>query len=128
MKALKIDPGSIDVWTVLKELGYPDASEKLTSLLQQNEMANIRMQDFIREIKKTRSVINEGVELHSQVYDGKDAYGNVETGYGNIEFKSQAWIGQLSGHKRIQYPQHVGYGNESHGKEHGAPQAGGEIM
>jgi hypothetical protein len=44
--------------------------------------------DFVRGVEETRSVINEGVKLHSQVYHGKDAYSDVHAGYGNIGFNS----------------------------------------
>ena len=44
--------------------------------------------DFVRGVEETRSVINEGIKLHSHVYEGKDAHSDVHAGYGNIGFKS----------------------------------------
>ena len=93
-----------------------------------NETQNHKTDDFVKGVEKTRSFINEGVKLHSQVYDGKDAYRNVQASYDNIGFKSQTWIRQLSGDKGVQYPQHVGQWDERYGQEHGSPQAGCKIM
>ena len=44
--------------------------------------------NFVRGVIETGSRIDEGVILHSHVYDGKDAYSDVQAGYGHIEFKS----------------------------------------
>ena len=44
--------------------------------------------DFVGSVVETRSVISEGVKLHSHVDYGKDAHRDVQAGYGNIEFKS----------------------------------------
>ncbi|NIU59025.1 MAG: hypothetical protein GWN67_22360, partial [Phycisphaerae bacterium] len=54
----------------------------------QHETKHHRSNDFVRGVIETRSVINEGVILHSHIYDAKDAHGDVQAGYGNVGFKS----------------------------------------
>ncbi len=73
----------------------------LPSGIFDHETKHHRSYDFVRGVIETRSVINEGVKLHSHVYYGKDAHSDVQGGYGNIGFKSKTWIWQLSGDKRI---------------------------
>ena len=51
-----------------------------------NQTKHHHSYDFVRGVKEARSVIDEGVILHSQVYDGKDAHSDVQNGYGNIGF------------------------------------------
>jgi hypothetical protein len=67
----------------------------------EHETKHHQAYDFVRGVVETRSVINEGVKLHSHVDYGKDAHSDVQAGYGNIGFKSQTWIRQLSDDKRI---------------------------
>lgn len=57
-----LNPGSIESWTVLKELNYPSAADKLNGLLKQNEIATTRMNDFLSEIKY-------GVWKHERRYE-----------------------------------------------------------
>jgi hypothetical protein len=93
-----------------------------------NETQNHHPYDFVRSVVETRPVINEEVILRAQVYYGKNADRDVDAGYGNIEFESQTRIGQHALDKGTQYPHNVGQWDERYGKEHGSPQAGGEIM
>ena len=44
--------------------------------------------NFVGGIIEAGSVENEGVKLHAQVYQGKDAHGDVESGKGNIQLES----------------------------------------
>ncbi|MBD3345428.1 MAG: DUF5107 domain-containing protein [Chitinivibrionales bacterium] len=49
--AVENNPGSIEAWTVLNELGYAGAADKLTGLLDQNIHATYRMNDFLDELQ-----------------------------------------------------------------------------
>ena len=51
LPVLERNPGSVELWTVLDELGYPDASQRLDSLLRQDTIALVRSLDFRKEIK-----------------------------------------------------------------------------
>ncbi|MBD3343555.1 MAG: DUF5107 domain-containing protein, partial [Chitinivibrionales bacterium] len=51
LAVVNINPGSIETWTVLNELGYAGAADKLNGLLNQNEHAAYRMNDFLDEIQ-----------------------------------------------------------------------------
>ena len=81
----------------------------LPSGIFKHETKHHHCDDFVSGVKETSSQINEGFILHSHVYEGKDAHCDVQAGYGNIEFKSQTRVEQLSGGKRIQYIHHVCY-------------------
>jgi hypothetical protein len=52
MTVMRLDPGLIELWTVLNELNYPGAAATLTSLLKQNQMATVRRDAFLQEIKQ----------------------------------------------------------------------------
>jgi len=79
----------------------------LSSRIFDHETKHDHSYDFVRGVKETSSIINEGVKLHSHVYDGKDAHSHVHAGYGNIKFQSQSWVWQHSDYKGIHYPHHV---------------------
>lgn len=55
-------PGSLELWVVLKEMGFPGAEERLAGLLQQSQMATIRAADFVKEIK-------QGIWRHERRYE-----------------------------------------------------------
>ena len=93
-----------------------------------NETQNHHPYDFVGRVVETRPVINEGVVLRAQVYNGNDAHRNVHAGDDKIEFESQTWIGQHAFDKGIQDPHNEGQWDERYGKEHGSPQAGCKIM
>ena len=58
----------------------------LSSRIFDNETKHDHSHDFVSGVKETSSIINEGVKLHSHVYEGKDAQSNVYAGYDNIGF------------------------------------------
>jgi tetratricopeptide (TPR) repeat protein len=66
-EALALDPGSIEVWATLKELGYAGASERLQHLLRQHAMAAVAMNDFLKEIK-------QGIWRHSRRFEYDTAW------------------------------------------------------
>jgi hypothetical protein len=49
-EVLKRVPGSLELWVVLRELGYPGADATVTALLNQNQIAETRAADFLKEI------------------------------------------------------------------------------
>ena len=51
LAVLESNPGSVEAYGVLTELGYPGAQERLTGLLAQNEIATIRKDAFLNEVK-----------------------------------------------------------------------------
>jgi hypothetical protein len=55
-------PGSLELWVALKERGATGAAERLATLLQQNPMAQIRADDFVKEIK-------QGIWRHERRYE-----------------------------------------------------------
>jgi len=59
---LRLDPGAVEVWAVLAELKYPGATTTLTGLLNQNQMATVRRDAFLQEIK-------QGVWKHNRRYE-----------------------------------------------------------
>jgi len=60
--------------------------EMLSSRIFDHETKHDHSYDFVSGVVETSSIINEGVKLHPQVYEGKDAHSDVHTGYGNIGF------------------------------------------
>jgi hypothetical protein len=55
-------PGSMELWVALKELGATGAAERLATLVQQNQLAQIRADDFVKEIK-------QGIWRHERRYE-----------------------------------------------------------
>ncbi len=51
LAVLENNPGSVEAYAVLTELGYPGAQQRLTGLLAQNEIATVRKDAFLSEIK-----------------------------------------------------------------------------
>ena len=49
----------------------------LSSRIFEHETKHHHSYDFVRGVIETSSIINEGVEFHSQVYEGKDAHSDV---------------------------------------------------
>jgi hypothetical protein len=62
MYIYRIVPGSLELWVVLKELGYPGAAENLDGLLEQQDIASIRADDFRKEI-------SDGVWRHERRFE-----------------------------------------------------------
>ena len=60
--------------------------EMLSPRIFDHETKHDHSYDFVSGVIETSSIINEGVKLHSHVYEAKDAHSDVQAGYGNIKF------------------------------------------
>jgi hypothetical protein len=63
-------PGSMELWVALKDMGIEGADQRAAGLLQQNEMANIRAADFLKEIKQGIWRHERRYEYNSTWYEG----------------------------------------------------------
>ncbi|MBD3420276.1 MAG: PKD domain-containing protein [Chitinivibrionales bacterium] len=62
LHVLAVNPGSPELWAVLDMLNYPGAPNRLAGLLAQNEIAQSRVNDFLKEV-------TEGLWRHNRRYE-----------------------------------------------------------